>query len=251
TGQSRAAVTNEYGRYYAPALNPGNYTVSATLPGFETVIRSGITLTVGNEVVINFTLTPGQVSQKIEVTGDAPLVQTTNAAVSELVGEMKIRALPLNGRSFDQLIFMQPGITVATAAGNSPNQGRGVKFSANGARLTSNYFMLDGTDINDSQNFTPGGAGGQLPGVESIREFQVITHNASAEFGRSMGGIINAVSKSGTNSLHGAVYEFLRNSALDAKNFFDDPNAPIPPFKRNQFGASVGGPVRRDRLFYF
>lgn len=251
TGQVRNLITNEVGRYYVPALNPGSYTVSATLTGFEVVIRSGITLTVGADVIINLTLTPGQLSEKIEVTGDAPVVQTTNAAVSELVSELKIRALPLNGRSFDQLIYMQPGITVATAAGSSPNQGRGVKFSANGARLTSNYFMLDGTDINDAQNFTPGGAGGQLFGIESILEFQVVTHNQGAQYGRSMGGIVNAVTRSGTNTFHGSVYEFLRNSALDAKNFFDNPKAPIPPFKRNQFGATAGGPIQRDRLFFF
>lgn len=251
TGQSRMLVTNEYGRYYATALNPGTYTVSASLQGFETVVRSGVTLTVGSEVVINFKLTPGQISEKIEVTGDAPLVQTTNAAMAELVSEVKIRALPLNGRSFDQLVYMQPGITVATAAGNSPNQGRGVKFSANGARLTSNYFMLDGTDINDSQNFTPGGAGGQLFGIESIQEFQVLTHNQGAQYGRSMGGIINAVTRSGTNTFHGSLYEFLRNSALDAKNFFDNPNEPIPPFKRNQFGGTIGGPISTNRAFFF
>src|SRR5262245_29919390 len=251
TGQIRTTVTNEIGRYSVPALNPGSYTVAAALTGFETVLRSGITLTVGNEVVINIALTPGQISEKIEVSADAPVVQTTNAAVAELVGELKIRALPLNGRSFDQLVYMQPGITIATGAGNSPNQGRGVKFSANGARLTSNYFMLDGTDINDSQNFTPGGAGGQLFGVESIQEFQVLTHNQGAQYGRSMGAVINAVTRSGTNNIHGSVYEFLRNSALDAKNFFDHPNSPIPPFKRNQFGGTLGGPIQKDHLFFF
>jgi hypothetical protein len=251
TRQARTILTNELGRYYVAALSPGSYTVAATLTGFETVLRSGITLTVGNEAVINITLTPGQISEKVEVSADAPVVQTTNAAVAELVGELKIRALPLNGRSFDQLVYMQPGITIATGAGNSPNQGRGVKFSANGARLTSNYFMLDGTDINDSQNFTPGGAGGQLFGVESIQEFQVLTHNQGAQYGRSMGGIINAVTRSGTNTVHGSVYEFLRNSALDAKNFFDNPTDPIPPFKRNQFGATLGGPIAKDRMFFF
>src|SRR5207253_10388095 len=238
TDQARSIVTNEAGRYYAAALNPGSYKVSASLPGFEVMVRSGVTLTVGSETVINFTMKPGQVSQTVDVNGEAPLVQTTNASVAELVSELKIRALPLNGRSFDQLIYMQPGINVATAAGSSPNQGRGVKFSANGARLTSNYFMLAGTDINDSQNFTPGGAGGQMFGVESIQEFQVLTHNQGAQYGRSMGAVINAVTRSGSNTFHGSAYEFLRNSALDAKNFFDDPLSPIPPFKRNQFGGT-------------
>jgi hypothetical protein len=251
TRQARNVITNEVGRYYAPALNPGGYEVLASFPGFNNVLHSGITLTVGSEVVIDFTLAPGPVSDTVDVSGEAPIVQTTNASVAELVNEVKIRALPLNGRSFDQLIYLQPGINVASAAGSGPNQGRGVKFSANGARLTSNYFMLDGTDINDSQNFTPGGAGGQLFGVESIQEFQVITHNQSAQYGRSMGGIINAVTRSGANAFHGSAYEFLRNSALDAKNFFDDPKAPIPPFKRNQFGGTFGGPISRDHIFFF
>ncbi len=251
TSQTRTVQTNDIGHYYAPLLSPGNYQVVATAQGFEKVVHSSITLTVGREVVVDFTLSPGAVTEAIDVKAEAPLVQTTSSSMAELVDSVKIRALPLNGRSFDQLIYLQPGVSVASSAGSSPNQGRGTKFSVGGARLTSNVFMLDGTDLNDSQNFTPGGAGGQMFGVESIREFQVITHNATAQYGRSMGGIINAVSQSGTNSLHGDAFEFLRNSALDAKNFFDDPNAPIPPFSRNQFGGSVGGPIRRDRLFFF
>src|SRR5437016_8910758 len=251
TGQERLVETNDTGRYNVPALSPGAYTVTVTATGFEKFAQSGITLTVGRELVIDVAMRPGQVSERVEVSGMPSQVETASSSLSGLVDSTRVRALPLNGRSFDNLIQLQPGVSVATAAGNSPNQGRGMKFSVSGARLTSNYFMLDGTDINDSQNFTPGGAGGQLPGVEAIREFQVITHNAPAEYGRSSGGIINAVSKSGTNSLHGDVYEFLRNSVFDAKNYFDDPNQPIPLFIRNQFGASAGGPIKRDRLFFF
>ena len=251
TDLSRTVTTNAQGRYTAPALPSGDYIVNVTATGFQRYSRAGITLTVGRDAVVDMALQPGQVSQEVEVTGQPPLVETTSASLSGLVDSEKVRALPLNGRSFDQLIFLQPGVNVASAAGNSPNQGRGVKFSVAGARLTSNFFMLDGTDINDSQNFTPGGAGGQLPGVEAIREFQVITHNASAEYGRSSGGIINAVSKSGTNQLHGDVYEFLRNSVFDSKNYFDDPNKPIPLFIRNQYGAAVGGPIKKDKIFFF
>jgi hypothetical protein len=251
TQQERDLKTDGTGRYYAPALSPGRYKASAASPGFEQVLQPDFTLTVGREQVLNFTLRPSQVAERIEVREALAAVETTSASVSELVDSQKIRALPLNGRSYDQLIYLQPGVNVATSAGNSPNQGRGVKFSVGGARLTSNLFMLDGTDMNDAQNFTPGGAGGQLLGVESILEFQVISHNGGAQYGRSMGAVINAVSKSGTNALHGDLYEFLRNSVLDAKNYFDDPLSPIPPFKRNQFGAAVGGPVRRNRLFFF
>ena len=251
TQQNRSVKTDSSGLFYVPALNSGTYRVTASAPGFGAVVESNIGLTVGLQQTLNFTLKPSQLAEKVEVQGDAPVVQTSSASVSELVDSQKVRALPLNGRSYDQLIYLQPGVSVATSAGSSPNQGRGVKFSVGGARLTSNLFMLDGTDMNDSQNFTPGGAGGQLLGVESILEFQVITHNASAQYGRSMGAIINAVSKSGTNAIHGDAYEFLRNSALDAKNFFDDPASRIPAFERNQFGGAVGGPVKRDRLFYF
>lgn len=251
TGQTRALQSNEVGRYTAPGLNPGSYQVTASSQGFQQTVRSGITLTVGSEAVINLTLQPGQVTQTVQVTAEVPLVQTTTSAVAGLVDSQKIRALPLNGRSFDQLVYLEAGVNVATAAGKDVNQGRGKKFSANGARTTSNYFMLDGTDINDSQNFTPGGAGGQLFGVEAIQEFQVLTHNQPAQYGRSMGAVINAVTRSGTNTLHGSVYEFLRNNHLDAKNYFDNPNEEIPQFKRNQFGGTLGGPILRDRVFVF
>jgi hypothetical protein len=251
TQQGRALKTDESGLYYVPALPSGKYKVMVNAAGFGTVVESDVVLTVGLQQTINFTLKPSQVEERVEVKAEAASVQTTNASVCELVDSQKVRALPLNGRSFDQLIYLQPGVNVATSAGSSPNQGRGTKFSVGGARLTSNYFMLDGTDLNDSQNFTPGGAGGQLLGVESILEFQVITHNASAQYGRSMGGIINAVSKSGTNTVHGDAYEFVRNSAFDAKNYFDSPTAPIPAFERNQFGAAAGGPIRQNRWFYF
>src|SRR5207253_7836064 len=142
----------------------------------ETVVESEIALTVGLQQTLNFTLKPSQVEERVEVQSEAAAVQSANASVSELVDSQKVRALPLNGRSFDQLIYLQPGVNVATSAGASPNQGRGTKLSVSGARLTSNLFMLDGTDMNDSQNFTPGGAGGQMFGVESIKEFKVIAH---------------------------------------------------------------------------
>ncbi len=251
TQVSRVTTTDASGLYYVPALSPGRYKITATAPGFATAVQEELTLTVGFQQALNFTLRPQQVSEQVEVQAEAAAVQTAAASISELVDSQKVRALPLNGRSYDQLIYLQPGVNVATSAGNSPNQGRGVKFSVGGARLTSNLFMLDGTDMNDSQNFTPGGAGGQLLGVESILEFQVVTHNASAQYGRSAGAIINAVSKSGTNAIHGDLYEFLRNSAFDAKNYFDDPNSPIPAFERNQFGGAVGGPIRKNRVFYF
>ena len=265
TQRQRQVVTDSSGYYRVEALPVGRYEVRAERQGFKVTVNS-LTLTVGEEAVTNFKMEVGSLSEQVIVTSTGTEVETTTATMGGLVDEKKIRDLPLNGRSFDQLIYLQPGVTVATSAGSSPNQGRGTKFSVGGARLTSNLFMLDGTDMNDSQNFTPGGAGGQMFGVESIKEFKVITHNAPAEYGRSMGGIINAVSQTGTNNLHGDLFEFLRNSALDAKNYFDNANLPIPPFKRNQFGGAVGGPVLlphfgeggpaigyhgKDKLFFF
>ena len=265
TQRQRQVVTDSSGYYRVEALPVGRYEVRAERQGFKVSVNS-LTLTVGEEAVTNLKMEVGSLSEQVIVTSTGTEVETTTATMGGLVDEKKIRDLPLNGRSFDQLIYLQPGVTVATSAGSSPNQGRGTKFSVGGARLTSNLFMLDGTDMNDSQNFTPGGAGGQMFGVESIKEFKVITHNAPAEYGRSMGGIINAVSQTGTNNLHGDIFEFLRNSALDAKNYFDNANLPIPPFKRNQFGGAVGGPVLlphfgeggpaigyhgKDKLFFF
>src|SRR3989442_4581418 len=241
TQRQRQVVTDGSGYYRVEALPVGRYEVRAERQGFKVTVSS-LTLTVGEEAVTNFKLEVGSLSEQVIVTSTGTEVETTTATMGGLVDEKKIRDLPLNGRSFDQLIYLQPGVTVATSAGASPNQGRGTKFSVSGARLTSNYFMLDGTDINDSQNFTPGGAGGQMFGVESIQEFQVLTHNQGAQYGRSMGAVINAVTRSGSNTFHGSAYEFLRNSALDAKNFFDDPNSPTPPFKRNQFGGTLAGP---------
>ena len=180
TQRQRQVVTDSDGYYRVEALPVGRYEVRAERQGFK-VTLSSLTLTVGEEAVTNFKMEVGSLSEQVIVTSTGTEVETTTATMGGLVDEKKIRDLPLNGRSFDQLIYLQPGVTVATSAGASPNQGRGTKFSVSGARLTSNLFMLDGTDMNDSQNFTPGGAGGQMFGVESIKEFKVITHNAPAE----------------------------------------------------------------------
>ena len=174
-----------------------------------------------------------------------------SGAVSGLVGEREIRDLPLNGRSFQQLALLQPGVQAALAAGNDVVGGRTPKISINGARPEQNNFLLDGTDINNVYNKTPGSAAGVLLGVEAVLEFQVLTNAYSAEFGRSAGGVINAVTRSGTNALHGSAFEFHRNSALDARNFFDPASQPKPDFKRHQFGAVLGGPMRKDRTFFF
>jgi hypothetical protein len=251
TGATVETVSDERGRYLAPLLQPGEYEIQASLPGFKTVSRRGIRLTVGQNAVVDMRLDVGEVTSQVEVVADANPINLTSAAVSGLVNDKEIRDLPLNGRSFQQLALLQTGVVAALAAGNDVVGGRTPKISINGARPEQNNFLLDGTDINNVYNKTPGSSAGLLLGVEAVQEFQVLTNSYSAEFGRSAGGQINAVTRSGENSIHGSVFEFLRNSALDAKDFFDPKTKPIPPFKRNQFGATMGGPISRDKTFYF
>src|SRR5712691_11540828 len=255
TAISRTMKSDEEGRYRAVNLEPGNYEVDAELIGFKTAVRRGIQLTVAAEAVVDLTLSVGEVTQQVVVTGEAPLVETTSAALSGLVDDKKIRDLPLNGRSFEQLAFLQPGVTPYYRGRHETDQGEGTKFSVSGSRVDSNSFLLDGTNINDQSNNTPGSAAGQLLGVEMLREFRVLTGTYSAEYGRYSGGIITAVTKSGGNEFHGNLYEFHRNDNLDARNFFDRKSKPddprLPEFKRNQFGATIGGPIVHDKTFFF
>src|SRR5437870_3880725 len=251
TGATRELQTDAAGRYRVPLLQPGEYELHVSIAGFQPVARRGIRLAVGQDAVVDVRLEVGQVAEELTVTADAPHVNTTSGAVSGVVTDREIRELPLNGRSFQQLALLQTGVTSALSAGNDVVGGRTPKISINGARPEQNNFLLDGTDINNVYNKTPGSAAGVLLGVEAVREFQVLTNAYSAEFGRSAGGVINAVTRSGENVFRGSAFEFLRNSALDAKDFFDAKNKPIPPFKRNQLGATLGGPIQRDKTFYF
>ncbi len=250
TGVARTAATDQQGRYRAPNLPVGNYRVEVQLEGFQTGIRSGIELTVGWEAVVDVVLIPGAITEKVTVLAEAPLVDTNSATLSGLVQEKEIRDLPLNGRSLDQLVLLQPGILwnkrVAGTGGFS--QGGG-KFSISGARPYNNSFLLDGTDANDPRNAMPGSVGGFFLGVDTIREFRVLTNAYSSQYGRAMGGVIIAVTRSGSNQLNGSVFEFLRNSALDAKNFYD--RGSIPAFKRNQYGFTAGGPIVKNSAFFF
>lgn len=250
TGRVRNVITDAQGRYNAPDLDLGNYEVGAELSGFQNTVRSGITLTVGRQAVVDVLMRVGEVSQRIVVEGEAPLVETSSATVAGLVDDKKVRDLPLNGRGFTQLALMQPGVltTGGSAAGAQPGN-EGQKLSISGTRTTQTAFLIDGTDIRNQWGATPGSASGLVLGVETIREFSVVTSNATAEFGGFAGGVINAVTRSGTNQFHGSVFEFLRNSALDARNFFDTPD--IKPFRRNQFGFALGGPIKRDKTFFF
>lgn len=253
TGISRTAQTNAAGYYLVPLLGVGRYQVTATLEGFQGQVRSGIVLTVGREAVVNLQLAVGAVSATIEVSGEAPLVESTTSSVGGLVGEQAIRDLPLNSRSWDQLSLLEPGIAAYAGGGGGGGAiyGSGTQFSSAGSRSFSNVYVLDGTDIRGSGGAAnPGGGVGTNLGVEVIREFKIITSMYSAEYGGGSGAVVSAVTKSGTNQYHGTLFEFLRNSAMDARNFFDVGEGRAP-FKRNQFGGVFGGPIKKDRLFFF
>ena len=260
TGIVRTLTSDAGGRYIAPVLPVGNYEVTAQQSGFQTEVRSGIDLTVGREELINLTLKVGQISDKVTITAEAPLVEATTSAMSSLVDERTIRDLPLNGRSYDQLALLQPGVVTMGAgqASNAFDFGEGTRFSVTGSRGYANSFMLDGTDINDHANGTPGGAAGTNLGVDGVLEFKINTSVSPAEYGRSSGGVVSAVTRSGTDSLHGSAFEFLRNNDLDSPAYFDyKPGSNVPysgspaPFRRNQFGGSLGGPIQKDKTFFF
>ncbi|MBI2815726.1 MAG: TonB-dependent receptor [Acidobacteria bacterium] len=253
---TRTLQADAGGHYSAPSLNPGRYRVTASFQGFQTEVRSGIQLTVGREAIVNFELQVGAVTELVEVSGEAPLVQTTEAAISYLVDDRTIRELPLNGRDIGQLILLNPGVVQSqNGRTGTPEWGFAKRISISGMRGEDNAYLLDGSYINDYMRHVPAGPTGALTGVETVQEFQMLTSAFSAQHGRALGGIFNAISKSGTNEWHGSVYEFLRNSALDARNFFDrkrNPSDPrLPPFRRNHFGATFGGRIIRDKAFFF
>jgi hypothetical protein len=250
TGITRAVRADAAGSYTAPNLLPGIYEMTASAPGFATEVRSGTTLTVGATQVLNLIMRVGTMTEKIEVTGEAPDLQLATSSISAVVNSTTVRELPLNGRSWSDLATLQPGVVaVRTDRKLDVLRGFGADAAISGARPQQNSYRLDGINVNDHTNGAPGSVLGGNLGVDAVEEFSVLTSNYSAEYGRTSGGVVNASTRSGTNQFHGGVYEFLRNSALDARNFFD--RGSIPPFKRNQFGASAGGPIRKDRTFIF
>lgn len=251
TGTQRVVVTDGEGRYQAESLQPGTYTITVELAGFQTNVREGVTLSLGQRAIVPFTLKLGGIEERITVTGDASMVNTTQGGLSGLVEQQQIRDLPLNGRDFSQLTLLQPGVLATPTTAKAVDRGMGTQVAVAGARPNQISFLLDGTDVNSQGNQSPGSAAGGMLGVESVREFQVLINSYSAENGRSSGGIVSAVTRSGTNTLRGAGFEFHRNDALDAKTFFDAEDEEKPPFTRNQFGGYLGGPIMRDRMFFF
>src|SRR6266436_2839458 len=255
TGAIRSGITDDLGRYLVLALPVGEYQVRVAKPGFQDAVRSGIHLVVGQEANVDLRLQVGAVNSEIMVTGDAPVVSTTTSDISGLVGEQAVKELPLNGRSYDLLLPLNPGIvnftsqkTGGTGISNSTTANN---FAVSGNRPQQNIFLLNGIEYSGAaeNNMQPGGTSGMLLGVDAVREFSVQRDSYGAEFGKRPGGQVVIVTQSGTNQWHGTAFEFLRNNVLDAPNFFDQGDA--PPFRRNQFGASMGGPVQKDKTFLF
>src|ERR1700722_8753819 len=251
----RSIDADHDGIYTAPNLVAGTYQVSASKEGFATLGRSGVLATVGSEEVIDFKLKPGEVRTKIEVSDTPPAIELASSTLEATENSTTVRELPLNGRDWTTLAQLQVGVTGVyqyplALSNQRANRGLGAQLSIGGTRPQGNNYRLDGININDYSNGGPASVLGVLLGVEAIQEFSVVTNSAPASYGRTSGGVINSITRSGTNQLHGSAYEFLRNSALDARNFFDTTPSP-PPFRRNQFGADAGGPIVKSKLFVF
>ena len=257
TGATRNVSTAEDGAYRLPALLVGTYDITAELTGFSTSISRGVRLEVAQEAVVNFTLQVGAAAQAVEVVANAAQVETTTSSLGSVVNESKVSELPLNGRNFIDLTLLQTGVAWQPETSGTPPAGTGgTKFSSNGAPISSNNYMLDGAQISNIFGQSPTSIVGTTLGLAGIREFKVITNTFSAEYGLAMGSQVVLVSKGGANQFHGEAFEYLRNSALDARNYFDlAPSAiggkRLPPFKRNNFGGAFGGPIKTDKTFFW
>ncbi|HEY3026091.1 MAG TPA: carboxypeptidase regulatory-like domain-containing protein [Pyrinomonadaceae bacterium] len=248
TNLTRETQSDEEGRYAFPSLPIGNYEVTAISAGFqETKVTTE--LTVGQKTELEVILKPAGISANVIVeAGERLAPETSTSMLGQLVSKRQIENLPLNGRDFSQLVLLQPGTTQARSDQGDILSGKGAKISVHGARTNENSYLLDGTDILDALGRNAAGAQGLVSGIESVQEFTVLTNTYSAEYGRAAGGVFNIATRSGGNKFHATLFEYHRNSALDARNFFDGKK---PPLKRNQFGFSVGGPIVRDKLFIF
>jgi Carboxypeptidase regulatory-like domain/TonB-dependent Receptor Plug Domain len=255
TGVTYSASTDAQGRYILPELQVGSYEVSAQKSGFEQLVQTGITLSVGARPILDFKLSVGRSEQVVHVEGNASRVDTETSTVGQLLSPTQLENLPSNGRNFTDLLSLAPGVATVPASGGGGGQsatvyGTQTNYSVSGSRPVGLAYMLDNTDIRDALDH---GAGvsvmGTSLGMEAIQEFSVLTNTYSAEFGGT-GAAVNAVSKSGTNSFHGSAYEYFRNSVLDSSNYFDAPGQK-PDFRRNQFGGSLGGAIKKDKAFFF
>jgi hypothetical protein len=255
TGTQRELHTDDAGRFSALALAVGQYDLTVEKAGFRSEHKTGLVLVVGQHEELDLTLKVGDIHQVVEVSADPEGLTATTQDTSGLVGERQVKELPLNGRSYDQLLTLNPGTVNYTSqrAGGTgtSNSQLGNMFAVSGHRPQENLYLLNGVEYTGASEIsnTPGGVSGQLLGVDAVREFALVKDTYGAEYGKRPGAQVSIVTASGTNQVHGSVYEFVRNSALDARNFFDQAN--IPEFQRNVFGGSLGGPVRKDRTFLF
>ena len=256
TGLTRSATSDNAGLYQIVALPVGRYELHVKKEGFSEEVRTGIQLVVGQEAVVDLALRLGQVTEQVTVNADAPVVNTSTADISGLVGEQQVKDLPLNGRSYDLLMLLNPAVvnftfekTGGTGISNSTTANN---FAVSGNRPQQNLFLLNGIEFSGAaeNNMTPGGASGLLLGVDAVREFNLLRDSYGAEYGKKPGGQVSIVTQSGTNQFHGAIYEFLRNNDLDEHNYFDA-GASAPPFQRNQFGVAAGGPISKNKTFIF
>src|SRR5580693_5161544 len=255
TGATRHILADPDGRYSAPSLAIGRYELSADRTGFAPETKTGITLVVGQQINVDFTLQIGELQQAVKVEETITPVNLSTQQTSGLVGERQVKDLPLNGRSYDELLSLNPSI-VNYSNGRSggvgtSNSAVGNMFAVSGRRPQENLFLLNGIEYTGASviNATPGGTSSQLLGVDAVREFNVVTDAYGAEYGKRPGAQISIVTAGGTNALHGSLYEFIRNSDLDARNFFDQGH--IPQFQRNNFGGALGGPIQKDKTFLF
>ena len=255
TGATRTLTTAQDGRFFAPSVPVGHYAVSVSQEGFDPQEQSGIELTLGQSLQVNFVLGIARLQQQIEVDATADTVNTTTQSTSGLIDERQVKELPLNGRSYDELLTLNPATVNYTGQRSggigTSNSSVGNMFAVSGRRPQDNLFLLNGIEYTGASliNVTPGGTSGQLLGVDAVKEFNVVSDTYGASYGKRDGAQVSIVTTSGTNQFHGTAFEFLRNSALDARNYFDQ--GAIPEFQRNQFGGSLGGPLRKDKLFLF
>jgi hypothetical protein len=255
TGAVRTTATAQNGAYEFTALPVGEYEIRALKPGFAEEVRRGVRLVVGQTAIVNLTLPLGETTQRVTVNGDAPLVGVATTDISGLVGQQQIKELPLNGRSFDLLMTLAPGVVnftwEKTGGIGVSNSTVGNNFAVSGNRPQQNLFLLNGVEFTGAaeNNMQPGGTSQQLLGIDAVREFNILRDSYDAAYGKRPGAQVLIVTQSGTNQLHGSLYEFLRNNAFDSRNFFD--GASVPGFARNQFGAALGGPVQKDKTFLF
>lgn len=255
TNDSRTINTGDDGAFNAPGLNPGHYLLKIEKVGFKTVNQTGLVLDVAGQLVVNPTLEIGTASQEVTVTGEAPVVNTTTSQLGGLVNDQQMAELPLNGRNYTDLTLLQPGVSQTTHSGTGDS---GTWYSSNGMPPRSNVYTMDGALTVTANNTAPAAQNGSALGVDGIKEYKLVTSMFGAEYGLAMGSQMVIVSKSGTNQFHGDVFEFLRNNHLDARNFFEAPESLIgggyprlPQFQRNNFGAAVGGPIQKDKTFFF